>query len=572
VVAEAEAVAEEAGTEVVVAGARPIRFAAGGTVDAPGEPAGPGWEMKPGAPGYRTGKVGFADLGAILDKESPRQRKNRSGTAKSAGAYFSQGLAQLRRDAPLIEDSHALVAEIERVTKFIGGDSSRPVSAKALTAAGGWCAPSEQLYDFCDVPDATDLISLPELTINRGGVRWPVEPDLTGIFDEFQFFFTEPELEAVDGGGNATAIKECVTIPCPAEFEEIRLNAVGYCVEAGILQTQGWPELITWFMQQLAQEHLRAISRRTILDMVNGSGSPTVISAGTTIGATSAVLNSIALMATNLRLQRGLSRQATIEGVAPSWLLEALRADLAMMEGTDTKSVTDGQIIGWFNDRNISLQLVGDWQSRDTGLPGNLATVAWPAHVDVLMYPAGAWFRSMANVIELGVMYPKEQLQVNAYTRLFTEDGIAVGKRCYRSEVARIPLCVNGGIGARISITCPDPTTTLSSGGVIDVTPAPSGAFDHGATSKTATFTGTVSGGTFTLTYDGKVSAPIAWNATATVVAAALVAIDDGYNSGDFTVTGGPAPGTPLVITTPGGSLTVSGTSLTGSSPVVTLS
>jgi hypothetical protein len=71
-----------------------------------------------------------------------------------------------------------------------------------------------------------------------------------------------------------------------------------------------------------------------------------------------------------------------------------------------------------------------------------------------VLYPAGTWFRAMSNVIELGVMYPKEQLQVNRYTRFFTEDALATGKRCNKSIVVTIPLCVSGGIGARKEITC----------------------------------------------------------------------------------------------------------------------
>jgi hypothetical protein len=116
--------------------------------------------------------------------------------------------------------------------------------------------------------------------------------------------------------------------------------------------------------------------------------------------------------------------------------------------------VSDAEINSWLSARNIALQFVGDWQTRGPGQPGNLSTLAWPGAVDIVLYPAGTWFRAMSNVIELGVMYPKEQLQVNRYTRFFTEDAIAVGKRCNKSVLVRIPLCVSGGIGARKEITC----------------------------------------------------------------------------------------------------------------------
>lgn len=77
---------------------------------------------------------------------------------------------------------------------------------------------------------------------------------------------------------------------------------------------------------------------------------------------------------------------------------------------------------------------------------------------------------------------------------------------------------------------------------------------------------GTPTAGNFTLTYQGKTTANIAYNATATAVKSALVALDDGYGSSDFDVTGAGTVADPYIITTPGGTLTGSGTGLTGGS------
>lgn len=461
--------ADQPEQEPVMAGApstggnRPVTFAgAGGT-----PPAGtvadktPGWKLHPGAPGYKEGmpEVGFKDISLALESIRPGSRAsirpNRPNRMMDGQEFARQVVSTLERKVDVVGDSHALVAAITEATK--AGNLARPVFDKetgSLTAAGGWCAPSEQLYDFCDVPDATDLVSLPEITINRGGIRWPREPDLSGIFEDFEWFFTEPQLEAVDVNGDPTAIKTCVEVPCPEDFDEIRLNAVGWCVEAGILQEQGWPELVEWFMRNLTQEHLRALSRRTILNMEAGSGTEIVIPATTTLGAIASVLNSLALVATNIRLKRGLSRTAIIEGVAPSWFHEVLRADIAMRAGgVEVFTVTDAQIDAALRARNISLQFVGDWQTREAGKPGNLATVEWPETVNVLLYPAGTWFRSMSNVIELGVMYPKEQLQVNRFTRMFTEDALAVGKRCGESVNVKLTLDVSGATGIPVRRT-----------------------------------------------------------------------------------------------------------------------
>lgn len=91
------------------------------------------------------------------------------------------------------------------------------------------------------------------------------------------------------------------------------------------------------------------------------------------------------------------------------------------------------------------------------------------------------------------------------------------------------------------------------------------------ASALTNTFTvslGSPSAGTFTLTYRGRTTDPIAYNATAANVKTALVALDDGFTSSDWTVTG--SAGGPYSITTPRGSISGDGSGLTGGTFVVT--
>ena len=70
-----------------------------------------------------------------------------------------------------------------------------------------------------------------------------------------------------------------------------------------------------------------------------------------------------------------------------------------------------------------------------------------------------------------------------------------------------------------------------------------------------ATITGVPTGGTFTLTYNGATTAPIAYNATAAAVQTALEALSN-LGPGDAVVTGGPLPATAATITF-GGALNV---------------
>jgi hypothetical protein len=66
---------------------------------------------------------------------------------------------------------------------------------------------------------------------------------------------------------------------------------------------------------------------------------------------------------------------------------------------------------------------------------------------------------------------------------------------------------------------------------------------------QTVTITGGPTGGTFTLTYGGQTTATIAYNAAASAVRTALGAISSVGGAGNVSVTGGPGPTTPYVVT-----------------------
>ncbi|MBJ7481562.1 hypothetical protein [Rhodococcus sp. (in: high G+C Gram-positive bacteria)] len=78
---------------------------------------------------------------------------------------------------------------------------------------------------------------------------------------------------------------------------------------------------------------------------------------------------------------------------------------------------------------------------------------------------------------------------------------------------------------------------------------------------------GAATAGTFTLTWNGKTTTALAYNATAAAIKTALVALDDGYVAADFT-TSGTAP--TWSVTVPGGTVTGDGAALTGGALTIT--
>lgn len=94
---------------------------------------------------------------------------------------------------------------------------------------------------------------------------------------------------------------------------------------------------------------------------------------------------------------------------------------------------------------------------------------------------------------------------------------------------------------------------------------------------QTVTITGTPTGGTYTLTFSGQTTSPIAYNATASAVQAALEALSN-ISAGDVVCAGGPHPGTPVTVTFGGNydgsnvpQMTATGSFTGGTSPAVTV-
>lgn len=107
-------------------------------------------------------------------------------------------LAVIKKDFP--EDFKLSGREsTKRVSEVIRAvtDQSRMVAKKydgnSLVAAGGWCAPSETLYDLCMLESRDGMLQIPEVQVNRGGIRNTLGPDWAEILASTGFCFTEAE-------------------------------------------------------------------------------------------------------------------------------------------------------------------------------------------------------------------------------------------------------------------------------------------------------------------------------------------------------------------------------------------
>lgn len=367
------------------------------------------------------------------------------------------------------------VASLKREFNFMLNENSTPkemnevlvaaTDTDILTAAGGWCAPSEISYDFFNIVCEDGMIDLPTVGLNRGGVQYPTSPSFGDLVTIPDIVWTWTEQDDIDAVTSDSVFKPCVRVECPT-FVDRRADCFGFCVTAGNLVDYAYPELIANWLRLVFAIRAKATNAQIIDIMLNGGGSGDPISASIPVdhtgllgATTSALLQSIELSIIDYREKYSMCADAILEIVLPRWANAVVRADLANRDGIDVFGVTNGMIADWFNLRGARVQFVGDWQVRETGAPGTAtpggatALTQWPTTMEYMIFAPGTFVRGNSMSLDLGVTRDSVLNATNDHTAAWAEDCFAILKPGHESRVVTVALCPSGEIGQR-SITC----------------------------------------------------------------------------------------------------------------------
>lgn len=426
--------------------------------------------------GKTTGEAfdGLNEISRALIKSAQQFGKGGGKGRQLAIAQF-----QRQRDERLIigRNNDADVINFARDERRLPGGSlaqawqtSIDNGASSLTAAAGWCAPSENDYDLCRQWSAgVGILDLPSVTATRGGVNYTDEIDFSTIY---------ANAVAAGGGSNflteaqviADTVKTCSEIPCPT-FEDRRLDVLALCIRVSLLQATGYPEVVNAWTDGLLAANEQEMNRIIIADILARAGAATVIPATVPDpdggdSFTSALLAAIELAAEDIRYRYMMPWNSTVEIVLPHWVLPQIRADLSRRNGVSMLAVTDSEIANMFSVRNVRVQFVRGWQDglitggalAPTFPGGDAATpfmTALPTTVSFLAYPAGSIVVARQDVITLTNVYDAASLATNEFTSLFAEEGFAPLYPCPGQRLYTVTGCVAGVTGAT-SIDCAD--------------------------------------------------------------------------------------------------------------------
>lgn len=384
----------------------------------------------------------FTEVAAVANKRLASYPSRPLPSTGGQGTRLQHGIAVIRRDfAP------ELIADVDDGDVLTFAASERRLEGGSLIAAGGWCAPSDTLYDLAELESADGLVDLPEVNARRGGIRFTPGPDFRAIYDGSGF--AQTEAQAIAGTD-----KTCYRVPCP-DFAEVRADAVGVCITSGILQNHAYPELTARVTRGALIAHAHKVSARTITKIVAGSTAVPIAEGAAMLGATASILSTIELAATDVRYRYRMPITSTLEAVFPLFTWGLIRADLSQRLGVELLGVTDAMIRAWFALRGIAAQFVYDWQ--DTALGQAVAATTWPASLQFLIYPAGTWVRGLDEVINLDTVYDSAGLIANDYVGLFTEEALLVAKTGHESRLYTVPTPATGETRDGTPIPAPAP-------------------------------------------------------------------------------------------------------------------
>lgn len=332
------------------------------------------------------------------------------------------------------------------------------VSQRAITAAGGICAPPQVIYDLPDLLGTTDRPvrdSLARFGADRGQVTILAPITLADVSGATGVSLWSNTTDTTPGGST----KPCLVMTCPAPTTTA-IHAITKCLQVGNFRARFFAEQIQEWIDHLDVWHAR-FAERDMLTTI-GAGSK-AITTGKELGAAKDILVNLDKAVSQWRNRYRLPDTYRFRYICPRWVRDQMRADIARELPSYTLderlAVADAQIERWFDVRGINTTWALEGETgQDYATQGVGAMIGFKATVVSYLFPEGTWLWLDAAGFDFGIVRDSTLISTNDY-RIFSEtfEGVAM----YGVESWRITstICVDGTTSGTIALT---PCTTGS--------------------------------------------------------------------------------------------------------------
>jgi hypothetical protein len=325
----------------------------------------------------------------------------------------------------LSQDTESNVAKIRAIA-----------SPEALVASGGHSTPFEVKYDIFGfgTTDRPIRDSLPRFAADRGGIRYIVPPVLSDYANAVGVWTA-----ANDAAGSPDpATKTSLTVSAATETT-VATDAVTLQLQFGNLMTRAYPELIARHNELALIQHAREAEQNLASKLTSAS---TAVSSTSLIGVARDFLVQIGRAASAYRSRHRLDNAMQLRVIAPSWIKDAMRADLAIaMPGDNSINATDAEIEGYLASRGVNITF-----SQDINVFGSQSAAAMLEFPDTFtwyIFAEGTFLFLDGGTLDLGIIRDSTLVGTNDY-KMFVETFEGVAKLGIESLVVTSTISVNG--------------------------------------------------------------------------------------------------------------------------------
>jgi hypothetical protein len=388
-------------------------------------------------PGYTAGSE-LSDMDKVADAFAKRLHSLRN---VSQGT-FQQTLATLSFEYPEDRQLHGEdpgnFAKVRDIT-----------SPAAITAAAGICAPLETIYDVevCGDADRPIRDALARFNADRGGVRIFGAPTLgtcSGIWDPAN-----------------PSTKNCCDANCPTP-QDIGLEAVYACITFSNYTNRFFPEVVRANTDLAMINHAREAELNLLKKIQAASTAFDVSGAdprgmGTgDVGVTREFIRQLHNAAAFLRRKHRLSVNSPLRAILPSWVLDAMIADIAQQmpgDGLDALSLSAAAVEAMFRGRGVNVTWSLDAWDDAAAASAASAVNGFDTKVSFPLFPEGTFLFLDGGTLDLGVTRDSTMLEANEYAT-FVETFEGVAQTGCESLWVTMDVCSNGAAAALIDNSC----------------------------------------------------------------------------------------------------------------------
>ena len=375
-------------------------------------------------PGYSAGSAleDMTSVASAMEKRIHALRRVNGGDGEQH--IVASITTSFPEDRTLTTDAESNWAKINNVT-----------SPEAIVAAGGHVAPFEARYDIFGFGTTGRPVrdALPRFQADRGGIRFITPPVLS---------------DYADAVGVWTAANDAATTPNPAAKASLTVTAAGENTVAtdavtlqlqfGNLATRAYPELIARHNELGLIQHAREAEQNLLAKIAAAS---TAVTTSSLIGFGRDFLVQVGRAAAAYRSRHRLEADAPLRVIIPSWVKDAMAADLALAMPGDSTLNAYSEIDGYLSARGVVVSY-----SLDQNVYGSQGVAALLEFADSFtwyLFAEGTFLFLDGGTLDLGIIRDSSLVGTNDY-KMFVETFEGIAKVGIEGLAITSTISVNG--------------------------------------------------------------------------------------------------------------------------------